>query len=257
MNEDKAWHDDDAFWRTFGPWMFTEERLEGTPAEVDAMVALLGLEPGGRVLDLGCGPGRHSLELARRGYAVTGVDRTGEYLSRARRKAKKEGLSVEFVKADMREFVRPGAFDAIINMMTAFGYFRDPEEDRAVLRNACASLAGGSHLLIELMGKEAMARKFRERDWQERDGILMLEERSITEDWSWIDCCWIVIHGTDRREFTVSHRLYSAAELRRLLIECGFAEVRCFGDLAGSDYDQNARRLVTLATTPGDRKATP
>jgi SAM-dependent methyltransferase len=257
LSGDKVWHDDDAFWRTFGPWMFTEKRLEGTAAEVEQMIALLGVAPGARILDLCCGPGRHSLELARRGYAVTGVDRTAEYIRRGRRKAKKEGLSVEFVRADMREFVRSGAFDAAINMFTAFGYFRDPEEDRSVLRNLCASLAGGGRLLMELMGKEVLARIFRERDWQERDGILMLEERKVSEDWSWMENRWIVIHGTDRREFSVSHRLYSAAELRRLLVECGFAEVRIFGDLAGSLYDHKASRLVALATTPGGGKATP
>ena len=85
----------------------------------------------------------------------------------------------------------------------------------------------------------------------------MLEERKLSEDWSWIESRWIVIHGTDRREFTVSLRLYSAAELRRRLVECGFGEVRCFGDLAGSDYDQNARRLLAVATMPGGREATP
>jgi SAM-dependent methyltransferase len=256
VSEDKVWHEDDAFWHTFAPGMFTPEIWEAVPVQVDQMLALLGIEPGARVLDLCCGPGRHSLELARRGYAVTGVDRTAEYLRRARRKARREGLSVEFVKADMREFVRPGAFDAVVNMFTAFGYFRDPEDDARVLRNVRESLRPGGRLLIDVMGKEVLARIWLPRNWEERDGVLFLQERRATDDWSWIENRWIAIRGTDRHETQVSHRVYSAVELKRLLAECGFAEVHTFGDLDGSDYDHKARRLVALATRPHEGGST-
>ena len=256
MRGDKVWHEDDAFWHTFAPGMFTPETWEAAPEQVDRMETLLGVEPGARVLDLCCGPGRHSLELARRGYVVTGVDRTAEYLRRARRKARREGLSVEFVKADMREFVRPGAFDAVANMFSAFGYFRDPEDDARVLRNVGESLRPGGRLLIDVVGKEVLARIFLPRNWDEQDGVLYLQERQVTEDWSWIENRWIAIDATGRHETQVSHRVYSAVELRRLLVECGFAEVRVFGDLAGAPYDHKATRLVALATAPGGTEAT-
>jgi 2-polyprenyl-3-methyl-5-hydroxy-6-metoxy-1,4-benzoquinol methylase len=85
-----SWYEDDAFWRTFGPSMFTAERVSQTPAEVDAIASLLDLKPRVKLLDLGCGPGRHSLEFARRGFTVTGVDRTDDYLEVARQRAQSE-----------------------------------------------------------------------------------------------------------------------------------------------------------------------
>jgi 2-polyprenyl-3-methyl-5-hydroxy-6-metoxy-1,4-benzoquinol methylase len=69
------WFENDDFWRTFYPFMFADERFAATPDEVDRILALTQCS-GGNVLDLCCGPGRHSVELARRGFQVTGVDRS-------------------------------------------------------------------------------------------------------------------------------------------------------------------------------------
>ena len=80
MGGAKPWREEDSFWEIAGPVLFTEQRWEYAPREVGAMVSLLGLSPGARVLDMCCGVGRHSLEFARRGFRVTGVDRTGTYL---------------------------------------------------------------------------------------------------------------------------------------------------------------------------------
>jgi len=78
------WFEDPAFWDDFKDAMFHARRLAGTPAEVDALVKLLGLVPPARILDLPCGIGRHSAELERRGFALTGVDLHEPYLAEAR-----------------------------------------------------------------------------------------------------------------------------------------------------------------------------
>ena len=70
------WHDDDEVWSTFQEFLFPRERWERVGEELDHVLRLAGAAPGARVLDLACGPGRHTLELARRGFAVVGVDRT-------------------------------------------------------------------------------------------------------------------------------------------------------------------------------------
>ena len=243
----QAWHEDDRFWERTAPFQFSERRWAAAPEEVEKALALLELEAGAAVLDLCCGPGRHSLELARRGFKVTGVDRTARFLEEARRRAEAEGLEIEFVQEDMRTFRRPGAFDAAINLWTSFGYFDDPEEDRQVLENIYASLKPDGKLLLDVMGKEVLARIFRPRDWQEHDGVLFLEERRLIEGWSRIETRWIIIRDGEREEFTLSLRLYSGAELRALLQEVGFRRTWLFGDLDGEPYDQDARRLVALA----------
>lgn len=244
-----CWHEDDRFWETVGPGLFHEGRWRAASQEVDALLRLVPAAAGARVLDLCCGPGRHSLELARRGFRVTGVDRTSAFLAEARRRADAEGLSLELVQDDMRRFKRPGAFDLVINMYTSFGYFEDPEEDLQVLRNVWESLRQGGRVVLDLMGKEVLARVFVERSWVPlADGSLFLEERRVTRDWSWIEHRWIVVKEGALHEFRFGHRLYSAAELRELLLQAGFSSVQIFGSLDGAPYDHQARRLVAVAT---------
>jgi SAM-dependent methyltransferase len=247
MRELKSWYQDDHFWKVVEPMLFGKKRVADAGTEVDQLTKLLKLESPAKVLDLCCGPGRHSLELARRGFNVTGVDRTGVYLRRAQKQAAGEGLKIEFVQEDMRQFCRPKAFDLTLNLFTSFGYFKSPAEDRRVLVNVHKSLKPGGRLVMDLMGKEIIARIFRERDWREEDGMLILEERCISQDWSWIDNHWILVRGDKRDEFHVSHRIYSAAELTELLKECGFKKVQIYGNLAGAPYDHMAERLVVVA----------
>jgi len=245
-----TWYDRDDFWETFFPTLFSGRRWEAAPAEVDDLLKLTDLEPGAHVLDLCCGPGRHSLELARRGLRVTGVDRTASYLETARQKAAEEGLEIEFVQEDMRRFVRPGAFDAAINLFTSFGYFEDPADDLQVAKNLYASLKPGGKLVIEMMGKEVLARIFQERDWvwlDEEEGAIILEERKLSQGWSWIESTWTLLREAVRKTYTVSHRLYAGTEMASLLQQAGFASVTLFGGLDSVPYDQNARRLVAVA----------
>jgi SAM-dependent methyltransferase len=247
MQEGKPWHEQDEFWETVAPILFAERRWSDAPAEVEEVVSLLGIGPGTHILDLCCGVGRHSLELARRGFRVTGVDRTRLYLDRASKQAEAEGLKIEFVQDDMRTFCRPEAFDVVINLFTSFSYFEDPEEDRQVLLNVYRSLKPGGVFLLEMLGKEILARIFRERDWREENGVLILEERKLSRNWGWIESRWIMIKDNNRTELRLSHRLYSAAELTSLLAGCGFTQIAGYGDLAGSAYDHMARRLVIVA----------
>jgi SAM-dependent methyltransferase len=133
-------------------------------------------------------------------------------------------------------------------MFTAFGYFKDPAEDRRVVDNLYASLVPGGRLLIELLGREILARKFAPRDWHETGDVLILSDRKIEADWTWIHVREIFIRGTERWDTVMEHRLYAASDLIRLLRDAGFADTRAFGSLAGTPYDQNASRLVVVAT---------
>jgi SAM-dependent methyltransferase len=243
----KAWYEKDEFWETVANLMFAGPRWAAAPVEIEEVVALLSVKAPAAILDLCCGPGRHSLELARRGFRVTGVDRTLSYLEKARQQAAEEKLEVEFVQEDMRRFSRPEAFDGVINLFTSFGYFENPAEDRQVLVNLHRSLKPGGALVMDSVGKEVLARIFRERDWREEDGVILLEERRISKDWSWIDNRWILLKDQSRQEFRVSHRLYSAAEMTALLKGCGFDSVEIYGDLTGVPYDHTANRLVAVA----------
>jgi SAM-dependent methyltransferase len=241
------WHDDDIFWRKMAPFMFSAARWEGTPAEVDAVSELVGLRPNSAVLDLGCGPGRHSLELARRGFRVTGMDRTRLYLQEARERAASEGLAIEFLEEDMRTFQRPDRFDVALSLFTAFGYFEDAAENQRVLQNVYDSLRVGGVFLIELMGKEILARDFQARDWDEVDGRFLLQARKVSNNWSWMTNRWILTGDGETIAYEAGHWIYSAFELQSMLKTAGFARVEVYGDIAGGPYDERAERLVAAA----------
>jgi SAM-dependent methyltransferase len=247
-----TWFEDDGLWERLEGFLFSQFRSrESTVREAEQILGLVHPPQGAAVLDLCCGPGRHALEFARRGFRVTGVDRTARYLATARAAATREGLTVEFVQEDMRHFHRPAAFDLALNLFSSFGYFADEAENLRVLRQLHGSLKPGGQVLLEMVGKEPLARTFQPRTWHrhvERDEYL-LEERIVREGWRWIEHHWIWIRGIEQQDFTFGIRLYSGAELTDLLAEAGFAEVRLYGSLAGTPYDQTAQRLVAVATT--------
>jgi SAM-dependent methyltransferase len=247
MVENRHWSDDDQFWEAVQPFLFTDQHMEVASVQVEKVLNLMKPPPGAHFLDLCCGVGRHSTELGRRGYRVTGVDRTRRFLDTAVARAGAKKLDAEFVRDDMRTFRRPDSFDAIINLYTSFGYFDDPDDDRQILDNIFHSLRSGGNLLMELEGKEILAKKFQPRDWVERDGVLFLQEREPVDNWTYLKNRWILIKDGRVEEFHLRLRIYSAHELVSLLTSVGFDDTSVFGDLDGSPYDQNAQRMVVMA----------
>jgi SAM-dependent methyltransferase len=243
------WHDDDRFWAAIAPFLFTDERCGAAASEVESLVRLLEIEPGSRILDLCCGVGRHSLELARRGFSVTAVDRTAAYLERARKEAHEQGLAIELVRAGMEEFCRPGAFDAATNLFTSFGFFDSDAEELAVLRNVLASLKPGGRFVIDVMGKEVISRRFQPRTWQAAPGgaAFLLEERTVRSGWAYLENRWIIFDEAGRHEFHFNIRVYSGRELEDLIRQAGYRDVALFGNLNGAPYDHDAERLVAVA----------
>jgi SAM-dependent methyltransferase len=241
------WFDDAEFWETFYPYMFSEERFAAAAEQVEQLLALTAFQ-GHAVLDLCCGPGRHSVLLAQRGFAVTGVDRTEFLLGKARERAEEANIAVEWVHEDMRRSVRPGAFDLAINLFTSFGYFDDKDEDLLVLRNLHQSLRPGGQLVIDVMGKERLAKVFQPANIEEEpDGALLVQRREIFDDWTRVRNEWILVRDGIARTFRFYNTIYSGQELKDRLRAAGFDPVRLYGDLAGAEYGLDARRLVAVA----------
>ena len=238
------WFENEAFWRECRGLLFDEGRMERAGGEIDWIAERTGIEPGARVLDLCCGIGRHAREFVARGYAVTGVDLEATYLAEASRAAPE----LETVQCDMRAFRREASFDLAINLYTSFGYFDDPDDDQRVLDNICASLRSGGQFVLDLKGKENLARVFEPLGTTElADDTLLVSRRRIEGDWEYCRTTWIVIRGGERREFTFRTRLYAATELRSMLRRAGFAEIEFRGSLAGAPFDHKSNRTVAIA----------
>ncbi|HOD66625.1 MAG TPA: class I SAM-dependent methyltransferase [candidate division Zixibacteria bacterium] len=247
MTAQEPWYEREDFWEWTAPFMFGEERFERAASSVGELTAFLRLASPAPVLDLCAGPGRFAVPLAAAGYSVTAVDRSRAFLATLTARARGRSLDIETVCCDMREFRREGAFEAVLNMYTSFGYFEDPEDDRRVLENVFSSLRPGGRLVMELHGRESLIRAFRRRDWEEAHGITIIEERSFVDHFTRLHNRWIVLRGSERREFEFDLRIYGASELCALLRSVGFASAEAYADFQGAPYDIAAGRLVALA----------
>lgn len=246
------WFLDESFWATFYPHMFSETSYAAAREQAGHLLALTDLTTGS-VLDLACGPGRYSVPLAQRGFHVTGVDSTPFLLEKARAYAATAKVDVEWVQDDMRQFTRSHAFDLAVNLFTSFGYFETPQENQRVIENMAASLKPGGRCVLDVMGKEVLARIFQPTSAHEIPGAGMLvQRRQVVEDWRRITNEWILIQAGAVRTFRMQHWLYSGAELQGLLLSSGFTTVRLYGNFEGAAYGPDATRLIAVARKSGE-----
>jgi len=225
--------------------MFNSDTFARGEEEIEQLAARLGT-PFGRVLDLGAGPGRHSLPLARSGYTVTALDTSAHLLDRLRESA--HGLPIEIVQADMREFVREQFYDLVLAMWTSFGYFEDEADHARVLDNIRTSLKPGGHLVLDLVGLETLCRTMEPVHLTDyHDGRMLVERPTLIDDMTRLDNEWLLIDGDSIHRTHFSHRVWSAGEIRGLLERHGFDIVAIHGDYQGADYDLEAERMIVIA----------
>lgn len=252
----KSWFENESFWVQYAPVLFDAQRWAEAPSVAEAVLRIMGAPSSEAsaassgapaILDAGCGPGRVSVELALRGAKVTGVDLVRSFLIAAGDTARDEGVDIEFVQDDLRTFVRPGRFDAAVSLYTSFGYCDTIEEDMQILRNIAASLREGGWFILEMTGREISVRDFTEGEWFERGGFTVLTEFSVVGAWEALRSRWILIDKDGRRiDHTYEQRLYSAVELKRLMLAAGLSSVEIYGDFDFSPYNEKARTMVLV-----------
>ena len=241
------------------------ENYNNTVQEVDLVVRATDLQKTDRVLDLCCGQGRHSLELARRGFqAVTGVDRSRYLIRLARKRAKQAGLNAAFHEGDARKFRLPeSSFDCACLMGNSFGYFDREEDDVVVLEAVKRVLRSNGTIALDLTDGDWTRKNFERRSWEWIDqNHFVCRERSLTEDGTRLVSREVVVHaerGVIVDQF-YAERLYSREQIYQLLERLGFTGIRCHGQVATeSDRNQDlgmmAQRIFITAQAP--RKAIP
>jgi len=232
-------------------WFEDEDALAAarSEAEVDFIERALELKPGSRVLDLCCGHGRHTVELARRGYEVTGVDLSARALRRARREAREAGVDIRWQRCDMREISFQEEFDAVINMFTSFGYLESEEEDRRVLERVQAALRPGGRFLLDFINRERIARVYQARDWRRApDGsVLLLERRWDLPTGRNLEEITLIGPDGSRRRYRLLLRMYAVTELAAMLASVGLTVRRMWGDFDGSELTLESVRVIVLA----------
>lgn len=221
-----------------------------TRAEVDFATRALGLRRGARVLDVPSGFGRHSGELARRGYSVVGVDLSPAML-RAARRSHHEGARLRFVRGDMRRLAYRAEFDAVVCLFTSFGYFSE-RENVLTLRRMARALRPGGRLLMDHRNP-AFDVTLPTHSWrQPRPGLYVLWTLDVDRRTNVHEATWMILRRVERRVIRKAFRLrlWTLAQWRRHLREAGLRLVRAYGDFRGRPFRPTSSRLLLLAERP-------
>lgn len=203
------------------------------------------------VLDLGCGRGRHSLSLARRGYDVTGVDLSETSIRTARTRATEQGVEgVRFLVGDMREPF-PETVDAVVNLFTSFAYFETDLENEQVLRNIHGMLRPGGRVLIDFLNASRVRSTYVPEERGEYEGIHYSIRRYEKDQAVHKE---IHFRGTEpgqTRSYKERVKLYGLPWFKDGLASVGLRLIETYGDYEGGPFETDeSPRLLMLAERP-------
>ena len=207
-----------------------EDKVDGAAEETDNLLSRLsavGIESE-RVMDLACGIGRHSLELAKRGIDMEGVDISKKYIEIAKDQGQKQGLEdrARFKVGDMRniaDIYEQGSFDGILNLFTSFGYY-DDETNRDILRQCATLVREGGFFVLEMRNRDWLLNNFDDKSYQIYKDWVVLEQRDFNFKNSRVYNTWRFFEKDKNeykmaKEINVDHRVWSMHELIDLFEE--------------------------------------
>ena len=210
---------------------------------------LLRARKGQRVLDIACGLGRLTIPLANMGLVMTGVDLTAPYVRRARGRAKRQGVDVRFIRQDMRDIAFDAEFHAAFSWFTSFGYFSDADNLRFCKR-ALQALKPRGRFLVETINKSAVLARFRPRSENLAGRVKIVQHNRWHAKASRMHSTWTLTKDRVTERHRISLKLYSGAEMRKLLHAAGFREIQLYGRPPFGRFSRHSRRLVAVARRP-------
>lgn len=242
--------------------IFNEDYLRTVPKssprqtrrEAKFIVDRMGIERGARVLDLCCGFGRHTIELAAQGFDMVGLDLSMVMLKRALSDAQERGQAIKFVHGDMRKLSFNSIFDAIYNVQTSFGYF-DDQSNFKVLQGMFRALKQGGVLMLETINRDFLINDLPLRLWWKGKECTLLEEIDMEPLSGLLKVQRSFVFDDSSRapwEQKIQIRLYTATEMRALLTRAGFDIVELSGDysLPGAYFGASSPRNIFVAERP-------
>jgi SAM-dependent methyltransferase len=241
------------WWRNFfeGPMVdFWLRATTGLPTKEEAafVADALGLAPGARVLDVPCGGGRHALELAARGFRVTGVDLSPGFLATARSLADEQALAIDWEERDMRDLPWTAAFDGACCLGNSFGYL-DGDDNAAFLRAVASALRPGARFVLDASYlAEVLFPIFQERSWYPDGDGYCLSARRYDPAEGRLHVAYTFIRDGRTETHTMSARIHTAREVLSLLADAGFTAIETYGSTAREPFRLGSQRLLAVAT---------
>jgi len=232
----KQWYESlfENYARTYDSEIFTQ----GTIGECDFIEREIGYNKSIRILDIGCGTGRHSIELSKRGYTITGIDLSDSQLARAREKAEKQGLNIDLLKYDARELPFENEYDLVIMLCEgAFPLMETDEMNYEILKNATQSLREcGKFIFTTLNGLFPLHHSVEEFCASTTDpgnatyrsntfDLMTFRDHNITE---------VEDDNGNKKKLECNERYYVPSEIAWLLKTLGYRKIEIFGAKLGA-----------------------
>jgi SAM-dependent methyltransferase len=211
---------------------------------------LLKIQKGDKILDLCCGYGRHSIELAKRGYTVVGYDLSNILLERAKADAVAARVDVRFIQGDMRFLPFNVEFDKVINIFSSFGYFDKDEDNLQVLKSILNSLKDKGKLLLDQINKYSGKADKIIHQQNEEGHIKFTKDAQFDSDTGIYSgrYTYEILDCQEVKEYTFRIRIYNINELRKLLALAGFNAVEFYGDFQCNIFNNDSPRIIAIAT---------
>jgi 2-polyprenyl-3-methyl-5-hydroxy-6-metoxy-1,4-benzoquinol methylase len=228
------WYED--LFKDYAQQYDKEEFTKGTLGEVDFIENEIGFDKSFKILDIGCGTGRHTIELAKRGYLAKGIDLSIDQLDKAKQKASAAGILVEFEQKDARDFSYPNQFNlAIMICEGAFSLMETDEMNYLILQNAFNSITSGGKLVFTTLN--GLFPLFHSVKDFINNGIVEGESKENTfdlmtfRDYSTFD---VVDDKGNRKVLECNERYYVPSEINWLLKSIGFTDIAIHGCKLGA-----------------------
>jgi SAM-dependent methyltransferase len=224
------------WYKNFGLGIKNQSWVERTSEQVNFIIQALQLTGKERILDLACGYGRHSLELARRGYRVTGIDIAPCFIEDAIKSTREDGLNIEFICKDIRDVMYCEEFDVVLNLADgAIGYLENDDENLKIYKVIAAALKPGGKSLIDIVSQEHAVMHFPQKHWEIGDHEISLPvfeydektKRMLYGGFSIV--LGEVAKAPESIDAHSSSRLYSFEEVREIFGSLGVETITGYG----------------------------
>ena len=202
-----------------------------------------------KVLDIACGSGRHSIELARRGFDVTGFDLSEYLIGEAKKNlvnSKERDLKVKFLIKDMRKFNFKNSFDIAVNIFTSFGYFESDEENSKVFENVSNSLRKDGYFIFDFLNKNYLENHLVPTTRNKHGNITVVQKRIIEN--GFVKKNIIIKAGKKESQFEEVLKLYSLSEFKKMFSKYDLRINKLYGDYFGNKFNETeSKRLIIIA----------